>query len=112
LAAAVLAALTAAEAATLATARGTATAACGAAGRSRFAGEQTFTLQFLAGQLAGATDRLGFFSRALLGGLLEMSAELHLAENAFTLKLFLKRLKRLIDIVVANENLQAVVSSI
>ena len=40
-----------------------------------------------------------------------MTAEFHLAENAFALQLFLERFESLIDIVVANENLQAVVSS-
>lgn len=34
-----------------------------------------------------------------------MAAQFHLAEHAFTLKLLLERLQRLIDIVVANENL-------
>ena len=34
-----------------------------------------------------------------------MAAHLHLAEDAFALHLFLQRLERLIDIVVANENL-------
>jgi hypothetical protein len=36
-----------------------------------------------------------------------MTAELHLAENALSLHLLLQRLKGLIDIVVANENLHA-----
>jgi hypothetical protein len=40
-----------------------------------------------------------------------MSAEFHLAENALALQLFLKRLESLVNVVVANENLQAVVSS-
>jgi hypothetical protein len=40
-----------------------------------------------------------------------MSAELHLAENALTLQLFLERLEGLINVVVAYENLQADVSS-
>jgi hypothetical protein len=34
-----------------------------------------------------------------------MAAQLHLAENAFALHLFLQRFQSLIDIVVANENL-------
>ena len=36
-----------------------------------------------------------------------MTAELHLAENALALHLFLERLESLIDVVVANENLHA-----
>lgn len=36
-----------------------------------------------------------------------MTAELHLAENALTLELLFEGLESLIDIVVADENLQA-----
>ena len=36
-----------------------------------------------------------------------MAAELHLAENALALHLFLQRLEGLIDIVIADENLHA-----
>ncbi len=35
-----------------------------------------------------------------------MSPELHLAKNAFPLHLLFQRLQRLIDIVVANDDLQ------
>jgi hypothetical protein len=38
-----------------------------------------------------------------------MSAELHFAENALALHLLLKRLEGLIDVVVADENLHAVI---
>jgi hypothetical protein len=41
-----------------------------------------------------------------------MSAKLHFTEDALALQLFLERLQSLINIVIANENLQAVVSSI
>jgi hypothetical protein len=34
-----------------------------------------------------------------------MAAELHLAEDAFALQLFLQRPERLIDVIFANENL-------
>ena len=34
-----------------------------------------------------------------------MATQLHLAENTFALHFFLERLERLIDIIVANENL-------
>jgi hypothetical protein len=37
-----------------------------------------------------------------------MAAKLHLAENALTLHLLLERLEGLIDVVVANENLQRI----
>jgi len=36
-----------------------------------------------------------------------MTAELHLAENALTLHLFLQRLEGLVDVIVANEYLHA-----
>jgi hypothetical protein len=99
------AARTAATAAWAASA--TRTAAC----NDRLAREQAFTLQILAGQLAGATDGFRLFARPLFRRFLEMSAELHLAEYALALQLFLERLQSLIDVVVADENLQAVVSS-
>jgi len=35
-----------------------------------------------------------------------MSPELHLAKNAFTLHFLLKRLERLVDVVVADNDLQ------
>jgi hypothetical protein len=40
-----------------------------------------------------------------------MAAELHLAENALALHLLLQRLEGLVDIVIADENLQAKVPS-
>jgi hypothetical protein len=40
-----------------------------------------------------------------------VTAELHLAENALALHLLLERLEGLIDVVVADENLQAMPSS-
>src|SRR5689334_1677595 len=69
--------------------------------------QQTFTLQFLAGKLARAAHGLGLFAGLLLRGLFIMSAELHLAENTLALHLLLQRLEGLIDVVIANENLQA-----
>ena len=40
-----------------------------------------------------------------------MAAELHLAEDALALHLFLQHLEGLVDIVVADENLHACVSN-
>lgn len=40
-----------------------------------------------------------------------MLLELHLAEYAFTLKLFLQRTERLFDVVVANTDLHVVVTT-
>jgi hypothetical protein len=70
--------------------------------------EHTLALGFLASQFTGPTDRLGFFTRFFLGRFLEMLLELHFAEHAFALQLFLEGTKRLIDIVVANRYLHVV----
>jgi hypothetical protein len=67
--------------------------------------QKAFALQLLAGELAGAADGFGLLAGALLGRLLVMATQLHFAEDAFTLHLLLQRLKSLIDVVVANENL-------
>lgn len=85
------------------------TAATGGLGR-RFAREQAFTLRTLACELARPAHSLGFLARFLFGGLLVVVAELHLAENALALHLLLERLESLVDVVVANENLHAVLS--
>src|SRR5262249_50771087 len=75
--------------------------------RLRLHRQQAFALQLLARQLARAADGFRLFSGFLLGGLLVMAAELHLAENPLALHLLLQRLEGLIDIVIANENLHA-----
>src|SRR5262249_44858807 len=46
-------------------------------------------------------------ARLLLGGLLIVAAELHLAEDALALHLLLQRLESLVDVVVADKNLHA-----
>jgi hypothetical protein len=70
--------------------------------------EQAFALQALTGQLAGAADGFRLLAGLLLGGLFVMAAELHLAENALALHLFLEGLERLIDVIVANDNLHEI----
>jgi hypothetical protein len=67
-----------------------------------------FTLGFLARQFTGTTNGFSFLARFLDGRLLEMLLELHFAEYAFTLQLFLQSPKGLIDIVVTNTNLHVV----
>src|SRR5687768_16001936 len=67
-------------------------------------------LHALALQLAGAADGGGALAGALLGRLLVMAAQLHLAVDAFALELLLERAQRLVDIVVANEDLHKVPS--
>ncbi|OIQ37555.1 MAG: hypothetical protein BM558_12870 [Roseobacter sp. MedPE-SW] len=70
--------------------------------------EHTFALCFLTCQFTGTADRFSFLARFFLGRLFEMLLELHFAEDAFTLQLFLQSAERLIDIVVTNTNLHVV----
>ena len=65
----------------------------------------TLAVHALAEQLAVAADGFGLFTGLALGWLLIVAAELHLAKNAFTLHLLLQRTQRLIDVIVANEDL-------
>src|ERR1700760_1508516 len=75
--------------------------------RLRLHRQQAFALQLLAGQLARAAHGFRLFAGLLLGGLLVMTAKLHLAENTLALHLLLERLEGLIDVVIADENLHA-----
>jgi len=59
----------------------------------------------LALELASAADRRGAFTGALLRRLFIMTAQLHLAVDAFALLFLLERAQRLLDIVVANDDL-------
>jgi ABC-type multidrug transport system fused ATPase/permease subunit len=93
---------------------GTATAAsttlrasAGTEHRLRLHRQQAFALQLLAGELARTAHRFSLFASLLLGGFFVMTAELHLAENPLALHLLLQRLEGLIDIVIADEYLQA-----
>jgi hypothetical protein len=69
--------------------------------------QATLALGTLAGQLAGTTHRFGLLTGLLLGGLLVVVPQLHFAEDAFALQLLLQRAQRLVDIVIANNYLQA-----
>src|SRR3954469_5562877 len=69
--------------------------------------QEALTLQTLALELAIAADRFGPLACALFGRFFVMAPELHLAKDAFSLHLLLQRFERLIDVVVANDNLQA-----
>lgn len=86
---------------------GTSRTRCRGVGRRRGGRQTTFALGALAGKLTGTTNGLGLLARLLLGGLLVVVPELHLPENAFALQLLLQRAERLIDIVIANNYLQA-----
>ena len=71
-------------------------------------GQQALALGALAGQLAGATDGFGLLTGALFRGLLEVHVALHFTEAALALHLLLQGFERLVDVVVANENLYQV----
>ena len=85
---------------------------CVAASGARDAGlrrrQQAFALHTLAGQFAGATNGLGLLASALLRGLLVVHVALHFTEAAFALHLLLEGFERLIDVIIANENLYQV----
>src|SRR5262249_14470386 len=89
---------------------GTPPGTAGAAGARcrRLAGQQALALGLLARQLAGAAHGLGLLAHALLGRLLVVVPQLHLAENALALHFLLERLQGLVDVVVANLDQQAV----
>src|SRR5262249_24027878 len=85
-----------------------------AAGVRRSSGQQTdagegglvaLAFHALALQLAEAAHGLGALAGLLFRRLLEMPAELHLAEYALALHLLLQRPKGLVDVIVANDNL-------
>ncbi len=64
-----------------------------------------FALQLLADQLAGAADGFRLLASLLFGGFFVKLAPLHFAERAFALHLLLERAERLLDIVVADYDL-------
>ena len=59
----------------------------------------------LAGQLARAAHGFGLLASALFARLFIVHVPLHFAERALALHLLLQRLEGLIDVVVADENL-------
>jgi len=67
--------------------------------------QQTFTLGALSRQLTGATHGFGFLAGFALGGLLKVIPPLHFAEKALTLHLFFERFQRLVDVVIADNDL-------
>src|SRR5215813_8198195 len=87
--------------------RASATAARTARRGLRLHRQQALALHALAGELAGAADRLCLLPGLLFGGFLVMAAKLHLAENPLALHLLLERLEGLVDVIVPDENLHA-----
>ena len=67
--------------------------------------DETLALCPLAGQLARTANGLCTLAGFLFGRLLEVIAPLHFTEQAFTLHLLLERLQCLVDIVIANHDL-------
>ena len=74
--------------------------------------QQTLALHLFAGEFASAADGFRFLPDSLLGGFFVAAAELHLAEDALALHLFLQHPEGLVDIVVTDENLHGRSSSI
>ncbi len=68
-------------------------------------GLEAFAFDALALHFAGAADGFRRFTGATLGGFFVMPAEFHFAEHAFALELLFQRFQRLIDVIIANENL-------
>jgi hypothetical protein len=68
--------------------------------------DQTFALGLFPGRLPRSPDGLCFLASLALGRFFIGLATLHLTKNALALHLPLEDLKRLFDVIVANENLQ------
>ena len=69
-------------------------------------GNETFTLRLLARELARPPNGFRPFAHRSLGWLLEEPALLHLPKDAFALHLLFQDAEGLIDVVVADEDLQ------
>jgi hypothetical protein len=65
----------------------------------------------LAIHLASATNSSGLFTGALFRGLFKMPAQFHFAIDAFALQLFLQGPQRLVNIIVANDDLHELPNS-
>ena|SRR6516165_949914 len=65
----------------------------------------SLALQALSQELAVAADRLGLLAGPPLRGLLVIAPQLHFSEHPFALHFLLQGSERLIDIIVANEDL-------
>src|SRR5215203_3366956 len=69
-------------------------------------GDKSFALRLLARELPCPADRLGLFPVLPLGGLFVRIALLHLAKHAFALHFLFQNAERLVDVVIADEDLQ------
>ena len=68
-------------------------------------GQEAFTLGALASEFPRTADGFSFLARFPFGRLFEMIAALHLPEETFALHLLLERFQRLIDVVIADHDL-------
>src|SRR5262245_21633172 len=68
-------------------------------------GSVALALHSLAKQLAVTAHRFGLFPRPSFRALLVIAAQLHFSEDPFALHFFLQGAERLVDIIVANEDL-------
>jgi len=73
--------------------------------------EAALTLKLLACEFPRTANGFGLLARFLDGGFLEMLLELHFAEHAFALELFLEGPKGLFDVIVADADLHVVVTT-
>jgi hypothetical protein len=67
--------------------------------------QEAFALGAFAGQFPCAADGFGLPASLGFRGLLEGGAGFHFPEDAFTLHLLLERFQRLIDVVIADHDL-------
>lgn len=74
-------------------------------GKTKNASDQAFALLSLANQLARAANGFRLLAGLLFRGLFIEFAAFHFAERALALHLFLKRLQGLLDIIVADVDL-------
>jgi len=69
-------------------------------------GQETLALRLLARKFSRPADGFGLFAIFPLGGLLVGSPLFHLAKHALALHFLFQDAERLVDVVVADENLQ------
>src|SRR5215469_7583289 len=72
-------------------------------------GNEALALRLLARELAGAAHRLGLLACRPLGRFFIEPPLLHLPEDALALHLLFQRPESLVDVVVADKNLQGMV---
>jgi hypothetical protein len=74
--------------------------------------KKAFTLGLFAGEFSASPDCLLMLSRGPFRWLFVESPELHLPKHALSLHFLFEDTKRLVDVVVANQNLQGMIPSL